>query len=180
MLNPQERRHYQRAGIKLPVVVIAGDGLVDGEIQDISLGGAFIRCSAMPNPQDNFHMVITAKGRLISTIAEVVWSSGYKFKSKTALSGIGVRFRRLLHSDRRFLANLVVKSSTMISVARLSTKIKARCKANFSQSLGQDFFPRFSCQIRVRKQLFRIGHRIISYLARRPDLTILQNDQKVI
>jgi hypothetical protein len=106
--------------------VIVGESLVDGEIQDISLGGAFMRCSAMPNPKDNFHMVITVKGRLISIIAEVVWSDGHKFKSKTALSGIGVRFRRLLHDDRRFLGNMVAKSSTMSSVARLSMKIKAR------------------------------------------------------
>ena len=128
MLNPEERRHYPRSNIKLPVVMIAGESLVDGEIQDISLGGAFIRCPTMPNPKDSFHMVITSKGRLISIIAEVVWSDGHKFKSKAALSGIGVRFRRLLHGDRRFLGNMVAKSSTMSSVARLSMKIKAPLK----------------------------------------------------
>ena len=125
MFNPKERRHYPRFNIRLPVVLIAGESLVDGEIQDISLGGAFIRCSAMPNPKDSFHMVITSKGRLISIIAEVIWSGGHKFKSKAALSGIGVRFRRLLHDDRRFLANMVAKSSTVSSVARLLMKIKA-------------------------------------------------------
>lgn len=128
MLNPEERRHYPRSNIKLPVVLIAGESIVDGEIQDISLGGAFIRCPAMPNPKDSFHMVITSKGRLISIIAEVVWSDGHKFKSKAALSGIGVRFRRLLHDDRRFLVNMVAKTSAMSSVARLSMKIKAPLK----------------------------------------------------
>jgi len=128
MLNPEERRHYPRSNIKLPIVMIAGESLVDGEIQDISLGGAFIRCPTMPNPKDSFHMVITSKGRLISIIAEVVWSDGLKFKGKAALSGIGVRFRRLLHGDRRFLANMVAGSLTMSSVARFSMKIKAPLK----------------------------------------------------
>ena len=128
MLNPEERRHYPRSNIKLPIVMIAGESLVDGEIQDISLGGAFIRCPTMPNPKDSFHMVITSKGRLISIIAEVVWSDGHKFKGKAALSGIGVRFRRLLHGDRRFLANMVAGSLTMSSVARFSMKIKAPLK----------------------------------------------------
>ena len=128
MLNPEERRHYPRSNIKLPIVMIAGESLIDGEIQDISLGGAFIRCPTMPNPKDSFHMVITSKGRLISIIAEVVWSDGLKFKGKAALSGIGVRFRRLLHGDRRFLANMVAGSLTMSSVARLSMKIKAPLK----------------------------------------------------
>ncbi len=134
MLNPEERRHYPRSNIKLPVVMIAGGSLVDGEIQDISLGGAFIRCPTMPNPKDGFHMVITSKGRLISIIAEVVWSGGHKFKSQAALSGIGVRFRRLLHGDRRFIANMVAESSTMSSVARLSMKIKAPLKGRKRRS----------------------------------------------
>ena len=128
MLSPEERRHYPRSGIKLPVVMIAGEGLVDGEIQDISLGGAFIRCPTMPNPKDNFHMVITSKGRLISIIAEVVWSGGHKFNSEASSSGIGVRFRRLFHGDRRFIANMVADSSTMSSMAQLSRKIKAPLK----------------------------------------------------
>ena len=128
MLNLEERRHYPRSNLKLPVVMIAGESLVDGEIKDISLGGAFIRCPKMSNPKDSFHMVITSKGRLISIIAEVVWSEGQKFKSKAALSGIGVRFRRVLHGDRRFLANMVAESSTMSLVARLSMKIKAPLK----------------------------------------------------
>jgi len=72
MLNHEERRHSPRSNIKLPVVMIASESIVDGEIQDISLGGAFIRCPTMPNPKDSFHMVITSKGRLISIIAEVV------------------------------------------------------------------------------------------------------------
>ncbi|TRO46032.1 PilZ domain-containing protein [Candidatus Bathyarchaeota archaeon] len=134
MFNPKERRHYPRSNIKLPVVMIAGESLVDGEIQDISLGGAFIRCPTMPNPKDSFHMVISSKGRLISIIAEVVWSDGHKFKRKAALSGIGVRFRRLLHGDRRFIANMVAKSLTISSVARLSMKIKDPLKGRQRRS----------------------------------------------
>jgi len=72
MLNPEDRRHYPKSNIKLPVVMIAGESLVDGEIKDISLGGAFMRCPKMSNPKDSFHRVITSKGRLISIIAEVV------------------------------------------------------------------------------------------------------------
>ena len=66
MSNHKERRYYPRTKVKLPVVRMAGDDLVDSEIEDLSLGGAFIRCSMMPNGKDNFHMVISAQGRLIS------------------------------------------------------------------------------------------------------------------
>lgn len=73
MSSHNERRYYPRTKVKLPVVRMAGDDLVDGEIEDLSLGGAFIRCSVMPNGKDNFHMVISAQGRLISITGEVAW-----------------------------------------------------------------------------------------------------------
>ena len=39
MSNPKERRHYPRPKVKLPVVKMVGNDLVDGEIEDLSLGG---------------------------------------------------------------------------------------------------------------------------------------------
>jgi len=110
MSNHKERRDYPRTKIKLPVVKMAGNDLVDGEIQDLSLGGAFIRCSAMPNVMDNFHMVISAKGRLISLTGEMVWKDVNTFKEKTTFCGMGIRFRQLLTGDRQFLRDVIAKN----------------------------------------------------------------------
>ena len=109
MSDPKERRYYPRTQIKLPVVRIAGADLVDGEIEDLSLGGAFIRCSAMPNGKDNFHMVISAQGRLISITGEMVWADVQKFNNKTTFRGMGVRFRQILLGDRQFLRDVLTK-----------------------------------------------------------------------
>ena len=107
MFEQHERRKYQRATVKLPVVIMTGDGLVDGEIQDLSLGGAFIHCLEMPNPWDNFSMVITAEGRLISVTAAVVWTGTQIFSNKNVLGGIGVRFKQIFTDDRRFLKDVI-------------------------------------------------------------------------
>jgi c-di-GMP-binding flagellar brake protein YcgR len=107
MVNPKERRNYPRAKIKLPVVKMAGTGLVNGEIQDLSLGGAFIRCQEMANTKEKFHMVISAKGRLISIIGEVVWEDVNEINNKTTLRGIGVRFKQIFSGDRRFLREVI-------------------------------------------------------------------------
>jgi hypothetical protein len=107
MFEQHERRKYQRATVKLPVVIMTGDGLVDGEIQDLSLGGAFIHCLEMPNPWDNFSMVITAEGRLISVTAAVVWTGTQRFSNKNVLGGIGVRFKQIFTDDRRFLKDVI-------------------------------------------------------------------------
>jgi hypothetical protein len=107
MANSRERRNYPRAKIKLPVVKMAGDGLVNGEIQDLSVGGAFIRCPETANTKDNFHMVISAKGRLMSIIGEVVWQEVNTINAKNIFRGMGVRFKQILNGDRRFLLEVI-------------------------------------------------------------------------
>jgi Tfp pilus assembly protein PilZ len=107
MVHRKERRYYPRTKIKLPVVKLAGDGLVNGEIQDLSLGGAFIRCTDIGKITDKFHMVISAKGRLMSIIGEVVWRDVNKIKKKNAVRGVGVRFRQIFSGDRRFLRKVI-------------------------------------------------------------------------
>jgi c-di-GMP-binding flagellar brake protein YcgR len=107
MVNPKERRNYPRVKIKLPVVKMAGNGLLNGEIRDLSMGGAFIRCREMLPTTDKFHMVISAKGRLMSIIGEVVWQDIKKINNKTTMRGMGVQFRQVFSGDRRFLREVV-------------------------------------------------------------------------
>ena len=125
MSNPKERRSYPRTKIKLPVVKMVGDALVDGEIEDLSLGGAFIRCSAMPNAEDTFHMVISAKGRLISLTGEMVWKDVQKLNSQTRFRGMGVHFNKLLIGDRQFLRDVIAKHHKNKFTAWLPKKRKA-------------------------------------------------------
>lgn len=122
MSDHQERRNYPRTKVKLPVVKKAGDDLVDGEIQDLSLGGAFIRFSAMPKLKEVFQMVISAKGRLISITAELVWSDLHQSNGKTTFAGMGVRFRKIFNRDRRFLLDMIAKNQKSIFVAWLPRK----------------------------------------------------------
>ena len=123
MSDPKERRYYPRTQIKLPVVRMAGADLVDGEIEDLSLGGAFIRCSAMPNGKDNVHMVISAQGRLISITGEMVWADVQKFNNKTTFRGMGVRFRQILLGDRQFLRDVITKHHKNKFITWLPKKI---------------------------------------------------------
>jgi hypothetical protein len=125
MSNPNERRHYPRTKVKLPVVKMVENDLVDGEIEDLSLGGAFIRCSAMPNGKDTFHMVISAKGRLISLTGEMVWKDVQEFNDQTMFRGMGVRFQQLLVGDRQFLRDVIAKNHKHKLTAWLPKRRKA-------------------------------------------------------
>ena len=45
-----EKRQHGRTAVRLPIHILAADGSRLGEIKDISLGGAFIRCKKPPPP----------------------------------------------------------------------------------------------------------------------------------
>jgi hypothetical protein len=106
-------------------VKVVENDLVDGEIEDLSLGGAFIRCSAMPNSKKNFHMVISVKGRLISLTGEMVWKDVQEFNNQTMFRGMGVRFQQLLIGDRQFLRDVIAKHHKNKFTAWLPKRRKA-------------------------------------------------------
>lgn len=89
--------------------MLTHNGLVDGKTENLSLGGAFIRFPEPPRVNQSLPMVISAKGRLISLTAEVVWSDTHRRGDKSRFCGIGVRFTKIMVSDRQFLNRAISK-----------------------------------------------------------------------
>ncbi|MCG6917038.1 MAG: PilZ domain-containing protein [Deltaproteobacteria bacterium] len=108
-LGSHENRRHRRIKIKWPVVMTTTSGLADGRTHNISLGGAFIRCTEKPVLEDNFRLVMTTKDRLILVNAEVVWSNGHKSEGKSTHHEMGVRFTKLSSNDRTFLSSVISK-----------------------------------------------------------------------
>ena len=102
-----EKRRHPRAEIKWPVVMMTHGGLADGKTENLSLGGASIRFLEQPNSSHSLAMVITANGRLISLTAEVVWSDTQSRDAKSNFCKIGVRFTKIMISDRQFLSKVI-------------------------------------------------------------------------
>lgn len=109
MAPKTESRRHPRAEIKWPVVILTPHGLVDGKTENLSLGGALVRFPEHLKVNHNFSMVITAKGRLISVAVEVIWSDTHRHGDKSRFCGIGVRFTKILVSDRQFLNRSISK-----------------------------------------------------------------------
>jgi hypothetical protein len=107
----RENRRHRRVRIKWPVVMTTSNGLADGRTQNISLGGAFIRCPEKPVLEENFRLVMSTKDRLILVNAEVVWSNGHKSEGKSTYHEMGIRFTKLSSNDRSFLSAVISKHS---------------------------------------------------------------------
>ena len=98
-----DNRHHSRATVRWPVVIQTSTGLVDGQTENLCLGGAFIRLSNELQSSHNLPVVLNAKGRLIPCTAQIVWSDDSNLSDQRKLLGIGVRFTHMMLHDREFI-----------------------------------------------------------------------------
>ena len=54
----KEKREYSRAEVEWPVDISAAQGLIQGTIKNMSLGGAYIHLEELPNMDENIHLSI--------------------------------------------------------------------------------------------------------------------------
>ncbi len=95
----REKRRHSRTEIAYPVVVMTPDGPVAGVTQNLSLGGAFVRCSKLPEVDDTFRLVIKPTKRPPLLVhAEMVWS-GTLVSEDSMPNGMGLSFRFIANDE---------------------------------------------------------------------------------
>ena len=88
-----ENRQHVRTAVRFPIHILAADGSRQGEAEDISLGGAFIRCEN-PRPPDAKVLLTyeSLSGNKQYVIARVVWTNLESQGSSNKPIGMGVEF----------------------------------------------------------------------------------------
>jgi hypothetical protein len=86
---------------------------IDGKIENISAGGAYIRCRMLLFENDVFLMGIwDLEGEPLWIGAEVVWTNvTITPDPEPAPVGMGVRFTTIAEEDRQLLANVLSEYS---------------------------------------------------------------------
>jgi hypothetical protein len=88
-----EKRQHGRTAVRLPVHILAADGSRQGETEDISLGGAFIRCKKPPPPDAKVLLTYEdLNGNKQAVTARVVWTNLESQGSSNKPIGMGVEF----------------------------------------------------------------------------------------
>jgi hypothetical protein len=67
----QERREHPRTEVMWPVSMLTPGGWVQGEIKDISRGGALIHCKELPNADESIELRIDIPDHLMNISATV-------------------------------------------------------------------------------------------------------------
>ena len=93
MASEIEKRQHPRMPITLPAIIVTAAVIIEGEIENISLSGAFIRCQKQLEPGER--LTVTAKlptNPSFSSHAEVVWSRMPRPEDEETSRGMGVKF----------------------------------------------------------------------------------------
>jgi hypothetical protein len=111
--SSDQRRKHRRVEVQWPVRMMTPEGDMDGTIENISAGGAYIRCGTLLSKNDLFILAILIQDRQESWIgAEVVWIDIPLYPDTEAIPvGMGIRFTNVSAEDVRFLTEAVARQS---------------------------------------------------------------------
>ena len=100
-MSVEERRMDQRFQVRWPIHILAADGSRQGETEDISLGGAFIRCEKPPPPDAKVLLTYeNLSGNMEFVIAKVAWTNLVSQSSSNKPIGMGVEFLQFISTPR--------------------------------------------------------------------------------
>ncbi len=107
----KERRRFPRLAVTWPVTMLTSQGPIEGEVKNISLGGAFISCREQPDANEAFRMVIKIPDhrQFIRATARIARSDIYDPDDKNGLTGIGVRFIEISDDDLQYIREVMAK-----------------------------------------------------------------------
>ena len=100
-MSVQEQRMYQRLRVRWPIHILAADGSKRGETEDISLGGAFIRCEKPPPPEQKILLTFENHSSTMQfVLARVAWTNLESRGSSDKPVGMGVQFMQFLSTQQ--------------------------------------------------------------------------------
>jgi Tfp pilus assembly protein PilZ len=98
-MSVKERRKYPRIRVGWAVSILAADGLRQGRMEDISLGGAFISCEMPLRPNEQVLLDYRDHPKKMQDIAQVVWTNHEYEGSGDKPAGVGVKFLQNLNNQ---------------------------------------------------------------------------------
>jgi hypothetical protein len=100
-MSVKERRMDQRFQIRWPIHIFAADGTRQGETEDMSLGGAFIRCDKPPPPDEKVLVTFeNPSGSMQYVRAKVAWTNLESKGRSDKPIGMGIQFMHFLSTPR--------------------------------------------------------------------------------
>ena len=102
-----EKRLHPRIPVNWLAVMVTANGFIEGEVSNISVGGAFIRYSEEAELNGDLQIVIKpSQQRSIPVTGREVWSGNFNFDGKSVFSGVGVQFTNISPEDKEYISSM--------------------------------------------------------------------------
>ena len=107
----EDKRQFPRVEVTWPVTMLTAQGPIEGEVNNISLGGAFVHCQEQPESNENFRVIIKVphSRQFLRASARVARSNIYNPEGSDEPSGIGVCFVEISDDDRQYIREVVAE-----------------------------------------------------------------------
>jgi len=110
MFTECDKRQYDRMCISLPVFIETSNGFLEGEIENISVGGAFIECANSLNIGEIIYIAIVKIPELhrhLLAKAQLIWKNNAGCNNGEMSQGLGVKFTKIDEVDQEVILTLV-------------------------------------------------------------------------
>lgn len=114
MFSECEKRQYDRINISLPVIIETGNGFLEGEITNISAGGAFVICGNSIRIAERIYMAIAnipEINRHVPVKAELIWKNTFRSNGEILSQGLAVQFTKISEINKEVILTLVSNGS---------------------------------------------------------------------
>ncbi len=102
-----EKRLHPRIPVNWPAVVVTANGSIEGEVRNISVGGAFIQYSEKADLNGELQIVFeNSEQRSMSVTGRKAWTGNFNIDGKSVFIGVGVRFTEISREDRELISSL--------------------------------------------------------------------------
>jgi len=104
-----DQRKHPRIDVNWSVIMSTPEGNIVGKIENVSCGGAYVRCSTLLSKNDHFTMSIQAPNREpLNVGAKVAWIDIplTPYTDQVPI-GLGVRFTQISREDLQFISDVV-------------------------------------------------------------------------
>ena len=107
----KEKREYSRAKVEWPVNISAAQGLIQGMIKNMSLGGAYIYLEELPNMDESLDLSIEIPEHhyAVFVTAETIRFEVNASEETPVYYGLGVRLKEIAEDDFEFLSRTVLR-----------------------------------------------------------------------
>ena len=107
----KEKREYSRAEVEWPVNISTAQGLIQGKIRNMSLGGAYIHVEELPKMDENLNLSIEIPEHHYAVFAtgETIRFEVNSSENTPVYYGLGVRLIDMVEDDLEFLFSTVLR-----------------------------------------------------------------------